>query len=105
LAGLTGWGGGIDERPREEGFFASLFPHVFGRTEVTRELDQASPASLPNADRPRPVGTPGRWGRAEHREGRAAVYFCILSTSGFIFTKLLLCYYLGGGAVPIAVIA
>jgi hypothetical protein len=39
LAGLTGWGGGIDERPREEGFFASLSPPIFGKTEVTRELD------------------------------------------------------------------
>jgi hypothetical protein len=39
LAGLTGWGGGIDERPREEGFFANLSPPIFGKTEVTRELD------------------------------------------------------------------
>jgi hypothetical protein len=73
LAKLTGWGGGIDERPREEGFFASLSPPIFGKTEVTRELDQAGLASLPNADRPRPVGTPVRWERAEHREGRATV--------------------------------
>jgi hypothetical protein len=38
-AGLTECGGGIDERPREEGFFASLSPFIFGKTEVTRELD------------------------------------------------------------------
>jgi hypothetical protein len=38
-AGFTGCGGGIDERPREEGFFASLSPPIFGKTEVTRELD------------------------------------------------------------------
>jgi hypothetical protein len=38
-AWLTGCDGGIDERPREEGFFASLSPHFSGNTEVTRELD------------------------------------------------------------------
>jgi hypothetical protein len=38
-AGLTGCGGGIDERPREERFFASLSLPIFGKTEVTRELD------------------------------------------------------------------
>ena len=38
-AGFTGWSGGIDERPREEGVFASLSPPTFGKTEVTRELD------------------------------------------------------------------
>jgi hypothetical protein len=38
-AGLTGCGGGIDERPRHEDFFANLFPPIFGKTEVTRELD------------------------------------------------------------------
>jgi hypothetical protein len=38
-AGLTGCGGGIDERPREEGLFVSLFPPIFGKTELTRELD------------------------------------------------------------------
>jgi hypothetical protein len=38
-AGFTGCGGGIDERPREEGFFAILFPPIFGKTEVTRELN------------------------------------------------------------------
>jgi hypothetical protein len=39
-AGFTGCGGGIDERPREEGlFFASLSPPIFGKTEVARELD------------------------------------------------------------------
>jgi hypothetical protein len=37
-AGFTGCGG-IDERPREEGFFASLSPPIFGKTEVARELD------------------------------------------------------------------
>jgi hypothetical protein len=39
--GLTGYDGGIDERwPHEEGgFFASLSPPFFGKTEVTRELD------------------------------------------------------------------
>ena len=38
-AGLTGCGGGIDERPYEEGFLASLSPPIFGKTEVTRDLD------------------------------------------------------------------
>jgi hypothetical protein len=38
-AEFMGCGGGIDERPREEGFFASLSPPIFGKTEVTRELD------------------------------------------------------------------
>jgi hypothetical protein len=38
-AGFTGCGGGIDERQREEGFFASLSPPIFGKTEVTLELD------------------------------------------------------------------
>ena len=38
-AGFTGCGGRIDERPSEEGFFASLSPPIFGKTEVTRELD------------------------------------------------------------------
>jgi hypothetical protein len=38
-AGLTGYDGRIDERPREEGFFASLSPPFFGKTEVKRELD------------------------------------------------------------------
>jgi hypothetical protein len=38
-AGLTGCGGGIDERPREEGFFTNLSPPIFGKTEVTQELD------------------------------------------------------------------
>jgi hypothetical protein len=36
---FTGCGGGIDERPREEGLFASLSPPIFAKTEVTRELD------------------------------------------------------------------
>jgi hypothetical protein len=38
-AGLKGCGGGIDERPCGEGVFASLSPPIFGKTEVTRELD------------------------------------------------------------------
>jgi hypothetical protein len=38
-AGFPGCGGGIDERPREEGFFASLSPPIFGKTEVARELE------------------------------------------------------------------
>jgi hypothetical protein len=38
-AGFTGCGGGIDERPREEGLFASLSPPIFDKTEVTRDLD------------------------------------------------------------------
>jgi hypothetical protein len=38
-AGLTGCGGGIDERPREKGVLPSLSPPMFGKTEVTRELD------------------------------------------------------------------
>jgi hypothetical protein len=37
--GFTGCDGGIDERPREEGFSANLSPPIFGKTEVTRELD------------------------------------------------------------------
>jgi hypothetical protein len=36
---FTGCDGGIVERPREEGSFASLSPPIFGKTEVTRELD------------------------------------------------------------------
>jgi hypothetical protein len=32
-AGLTGFDEGIDERPREEGFFASLSPPFSGKTE------------------------------------------------------------------------
>jgi hypothetical protein len=59
-AGLTGYDGGIDERPREEGFFASLSPPFSGKAEVTRELDKARPSPLSNTDRPRPVGTPVR---------------------------------------------
>jgi hypothetical protein len=35
-ARLTGCDGGIDERPREEGFFASLSTPFSGKTEVTR---------------------------------------------------------------------
>jgi hypothetical protein len=38
-AGLTICGGGIDERPREEGVFGSASPPIFGKTEVTRKLD------------------------------------------------------------------
>eukprot|EP00193_Tetraselmis_chui_P017052 CAMPEP_0177773158 /NCGR_PEP_ID=MMETSP0491_2-20121128/12676_1 /TAXON_ID=63592 /ORGANISM="Tetraselmis chuii, Strain PLY429" /LENGTH=52 /DNA_ID=CAMNT_0019291155 /DNA_START=56 /DNA_END=211 /DNA_ORIENTATION=- len=44
-ARLMGCDGGIDERPaREEGVFASLSPPIFGKTEVTRELDKAGPS-------------------------------------------------------------
>jgi hypothetical protein len=38
-AGLTLCDGGIDEKPREEGLFACLFPPFSGKTKVTRELD------------------------------------------------------------------
>jgi hypothetical protein len=37
--GFTGCDAGIDERPREERFFASQSPPILGKTEVTRELD------------------------------------------------------------------
>jgi hypothetical protein len=57
------------------GFFASISPPFSGKTEVTREVDLAGPSLLSNADRPRPVGTPDRWERAVHREGRAVVSF------------------------------
>jgi hypothetical protein len=61
--------------------------------------------------RPKPVGTPVRWERAVHREGRAAVLFCIHRQVDlfldlfFLITKLLRCYCLGGGAMAISVIA
>jgi hypothetical protein len=38
-AGSTGCDDGINERLREEEFFAILSPPIFGKTEVTRELD------------------------------------------------------------------
>jgi hypothetical protein len=38
-AGSTECDGGINERLREEGFFANLSPPIFGKTEVMRELD------------------------------------------------------------------
>jgi hypothetical protein len=38
-AGLTACEGGIDERPREESFFASHSPPFSDKTDVTRELD------------------------------------------------------------------
>jgi hypothetical protein len=38
-AGLTGCDGRIDERRREECFFASLSPPFSGKTKFTRELD------------------------------------------------------------------
>jgi hypothetical protein len=69
------------------------------------------PSSLPNADRPRPVGTPVRWERAQHREGRAAVKFCISRQVDlfldlfFLITKLSRCYCLGGGTVAITAVA
>jgi hypothetical protein len=34
---LTGYDGGIDTRPHEEGLVASLSPLISGKTEVTRE--------------------------------------------------------------------
>jgi hypothetical protein len=37
--GLTGCDGGIDERPRKEGFFATLSHPISGKTKVTREVD------------------------------------------------------------------
>jgi hypothetical protein len=37
--GLTGCDGGIDKRPHEKGFLASLSSPISGKTEVTRELD------------------------------------------------------------------
>jgi hypothetical protein len=73
-AGFTRCDGGINERLREEGSFASLCLPIFDMPEVTRaELDKAGPSFLPNAERPRPIGNPVRWERAVHREGRAAV--------------------------------
>jgi hypothetical protein len=38
-AGSTGCYGGVDKRVREEVFLASLFPFIFGKTEVLRDLD------------------------------------------------------------------
>jgi hypothetical protein len=38
-ARLTGCDGGIDERPCEEGFSASLSPPFSGKTKVPRELN------------------------------------------------------------------
>jgi hypothetical protein len=38
-AGLTRCDGGVDKRLREKGFFTSVFPPIFGKTEVTRELN------------------------------------------------------------------
>jgi hypothetical protein len=35
--GLTGYDGGIDKRPHDEGFVASLSPLISGKTQVTRE--------------------------------------------------------------------
>jgi hypothetical protein len=57
--------------------FASLSPLVSDKTEVTRELDEDGPSPLSNADRAWPVGTPLRWERVVHREGRATVSCCI----------------------------
>jgi hypothetical protein len=38
--GLTGCGGGMRrERPGEAGFLASLSPPIFGKTEITGELE------------------------------------------------------------------
>jgi hypothetical protein len=71
-AGLKGCDGGIDERQREEFFFASLSPSFSGSTEVTRELCYVGMSTFSNADRPRPVSTPVRWEQAVHCEGLAA---------------------------------
>jgi hypothetical protein len=76
-AASTGCDGGVDKPLREEGLLTCLSPPIFGKTEVTRELDEKGPSSLPNAYRPRPVGAPVRWGRAVHCEGQAWVSFCI----------------------------
>jgi hypothetical protein len=38
-AGLTRCDGGVDKRLREKGFFTNVFPPIFGKTEVTRELN------------------------------------------------------------------
>jgi hypothetical protein len=51
-AGFTGCDGGIDEQPREEGFFASLSPPFSGKTEVVWKLDEASPSTPSNATAP-----------------------------------------------------
>jgi hypothetical protein len=37
--GFTRCDGGVDKRLREEGLFVSLSPPIFGKTEVTREVD------------------------------------------------------------------
>jgi hypothetical protein len=89
-AGHTGCDGGIDERPHEEGVFASLSPPFSGKTEVTRELDEVGPSPLSNADRPRPVGTPVWWERAVHREGYAAALILHSFRNGFIFRSTFL---------------
>jgi hypothetical protein len=70
--GLTGCDGGIDERPREDGYFASLYPPFCGKTEVNAGTRLARRPSRT------PIGTPVRWERAVNREARAAVSFCIL---------------------------
>jgi hypothetical protein len=37
---LTGFDGGVDKRPHEEGYFAASFsPPISGKTEVMRELE------------------------------------------------------------------
>jgi hypothetical protein len=64
--------GGIDERPREEGFLPA-FPLL---TSYLRQDRSHAGARLGWPGVPperRPVGTPVRWERAEHREGRAAI--------------------------------
>jgi hypothetical protein len=58
-AGFAGCDGGIDERPREEVFFANLSPPIFGKTEVTREIRLAR----------RPSRTPTGLGRPAPRFG------------------------------------
>jgi hypothetical protein len=76
--GITGYDVGIDERPCEEGFFASLCLSISGKTEVMRELNKAGPCPLSNASRPsRPLGTLVQWERSVHRQRRAEMAFCI----------------------------
>jgi hypothetical protein len=99
----------MDKRPREDGLFASLSPPIYGNTKVTRELDWANPSPLSNFDRPRPVGTPVRWGMSVHRKGRATVsfafqveifYICFSSLENYFF-----CYCLGRGTMAITAAA
>jgi hypothetical protein len=102
-AGLTECDGGIDERPREEIYFASMSPPFSGKTEVMRELDKASPSTLSNADHARPIGTPVRWELTVHREGRAAAFIShfldIFLDMLILITKLILLLLLRRGTL------